>query len=639
MAKRSTSGGSSGRRGSSRNSSGSSSSGGRKSGGSKSFRKSDSKSSDRPYRKSDSGGSKRPTRSYGSRDGGSSEGKSSYGDRKSSFKKRDDDSSSRGKSSYRGKDSAGPRKTSYRKSDSEGGERSGERFKKFDKPYGKRDEGSSGSSRSYGNKRGGFRKDEGGSESRGRSSYGDRRDSSSSSRPRKTSYRKDSEGGERPEGRFKKPFERRDDSSSRPRKTGYRKSDSDGDSKEFKKFDKPYERRDDSAPRPRRTGGSRKSDSDGGEDKKEFKKFDKPFAKRDDSTSRPRRTSGPRKSDSDGDGDKKFEKPFVKRDEGSSDTRRPRRESGSSFRGKRNDEGIPPEEGAPVKKGRFDKFSGDDRTERPSRGRSSSSDGQNGFFKKSKTRYDAKPDRKSHDMDAPIQNEKIRLNRFIANSGVCSRREADNLIAMGLISVNGKIISEMGYKVNPGDEVRYENKVLKAEKPVYVLMNKPKGFLTTTEDPQERNTVMHIIGSNVKERIYPVGRLDRNTTGLLLLTNDGDLADKLMHPSYNAKKIYKVDLDRAITKADLQAVRDGVMLEEGRALVDDVAVVSEDGKTVGVEIHIGWNRVVRRIFESLGYEIEKLDRSVYAGLDKKELARGQWRFLTKEEIVRLKHFK
>lgn len=602
MAKRSTSGGSSGRRGSSRNSSGGSSSGGRKSGGPKSFRKSDSKSSDRPFRKSDSGGSKRPTRSYGS---GSSEGKSSYGDRKSSFKKRDDDSSSRGKSSFRGKDSSAPRKTSYRKSDSAGSERSGERFKKFDKPYGKRDEGSSGSGRSYGNKRGGFRKDEGSSESRRRSSYGDRRDSSSSSRPRKTSFRKDSEGGERPEGRFKKPFERRDDSSSRPRRTGgFRKSESDSGDKEFKKFDKPFEKRDDSTSRPRKTG-FRKSDSEEGE-KKESKKFDKPF---------------------------------EKRGEGSSDTRRPRRDSGSSFRGKRDDEGAPPEEGAPVKKSRFDKFSGDDRTERPSRGRSSSGDEPRGFFKKSKTRYDAKPDRKSVDMDAPIQTEKMRLNRFIANSGVCSRREADNLIAMGLISVNGKTISEMGYKVNPGDEVRYENKVLKAEKPVYVLMNKPKGFLTTTEDPQERNTVMHIIGSNVKERIYPVGRLDRNTTGLLLLTNDGDLADKLMHPSYNAKKIYKVELDRPITKADLQSIMDGVMLEEGRALVDDVAIVSEDGRTVGVEIHIGWNRVVRRIFESLGYEVEKLDRSVYAGLDKKDLARGQWRFLTKEEIVRLKHFK
>lgn len=232
----------------------------------------------------------------------------------------------------------------------------------------------------------------------------------------------------------------------------------------------------------------------------------------------------------------------------------------------------------------------------------------------------------------------MRLNRFIANSGVCSRREADELISMGLISVNGKTVTELGYKVNPGDEVRYENRVLRAEKPVYILMNKPKGFLTTTDDPQERNTVMQIIGNNVKERIYPVGRLDRNTTGLLLLTNDGDLADKLMHPSYNVKKIYKVELDRPLTRADFETILAGVRLEEGKAMVDDLAIL-DDGKTVGIELHIGWNRVVRRIFESLNYEVVKLDRSVYAGLDKKDLARGQWRFLTKEEIVRLKHFK
>lgn len=237
------------------------------------------------------------------------------------------------------------------------------------------------------------------------------------------------------------------------------------------------------------------------------------------------------------------------------------------------------------------------------------------------------------------KSDKVRLNKFIANSGISSRREADELITLGLISVNGKIISELGYKVNPGDEVRYEDKVLRAEKPVYILMNKPKGFLTTTDDPQDRKTVMHIIGSAVKERIYPVGRLDRNTTGLLLLTNDGDLADRLMHPSFNVKKIYKVELDRPLAKADFQAILEGVRLEEGRAIVDDLATVSDDGRTVGLELHIGWNRVVRRIFESLDYEVVKLDRSVYAGLDKKELSRGQWRFLTKEEIIHLKHFK
>lgn len=245
---------------------------------------------------------------------------------------------------------------------------------------------------------------------------------------------------------------------------------------------------------------------------------------------------------------------------------------------------------------------------------------------------------KKSEVDAP-KSDKVRLNKFIANSGVSSRREADELIKMGLISVNGNVVTELGYKVSPGDEVRYEDKVLRAEKPVYILMNKPKGFITTTDDPHERKTVMHIIGSAVKQRIYPVGRLDRNTTGLLLLTNDGDLADKLMHPSFNVKKVYKVELDRPLTKADFQQITEGVRLEEGRATVDDLAIVSEDGRTVGIELHIGWNRVVRRIFEALGYEVMKLDRTVYAGLDKKELARGQWRFLSKEEIIHLKHFK
>lgn len=232
----------------------------------------------------------------------------------------------------------------------------------------------------------------------------------------------------------------------------------------------------------------------------------------------------------------------------------------------------------------------------------------------------------------------IRLNKFIANSGVCSRREADQLIEMGLISVNGKVITELGFKVTLDDEVRYERKVLNAEKHVYILLNKPKGFLTTTKDPEERRTVMELIGKSIKERVYPVGRLDRNTTGLLLLTNDGDLAEKLSHPSYDAKKIYKVELDRGLTRADLQKISEGVMLDEGRAMVDDVAIISTDAKTVGLEIHIGWNRVVRRIFESLNYEVLRLDRTMYAGLDKKDLPRGEWRFLRKDEVIRLKHF-
>ncbi len=232
----------------------------------------------------------------------------------------------------------------------------------------------------------------------------------------------------------------------------------------------------------------------------------------------------------------------------------------------------------------------------------------------------------------------IRLNKFISNSGVCSRREADELIANGLITVNGKTITELGYKVKPTDDVRHDGKKLKAEKPVYILINKPKGYITTTDDPQERNTVMKLIEGACKERVYPVGRLDRNTSGLLLLTNDGELTDKLSHPRNNVKKIYKAELDKPLTKADFQKILDGIHLEEGRAMVDDLAIVSEDGKTIGIELHIGWNRIIRRIFETLGYEVVKLDRSVYAGLDKKELQRGHWRFLRPDEIIRLKHF-
>ncbi len=264
--------------------------------------------------------------------------------------------------------------------------------------------------------------------------------------------------------------------------------------------------------------------------------------------------------------------------------------------------------------------------------------------KERKTFTSTRPDRTKKNSEAAAESEEkaddlVRLNKFMANSGVGSRREADELIKIGLVTVNGETITEMGHKIKPTDDVRYEGRKLKAEPLVYILLNKPKGFITTTDDPEERKTVMELVASACKERIYPVGRLDRNTTGLLLLTNDGDLADKLTHPSYKAKKIYKVELDRALTKNDFQKIIDGVYLEEGRAEVDDLAIVSEDGKEIGIELHIGWNRIVRRIFEALGYQIVKLDRVAYAGLDKKDIGRGQWRFLKSEEIVLLKHFK
>lgn len=235
------------------------------------------------------------------------------------------------------------------------------------------------------------------------------------------------------------------------------------------------------------------------------------------------------------------------------------------------------------------------------------------------------------------ENE-IRLNRFISQSGLCSRREADVLISSGQITVNGKVVDQMGYKLKKDDVVKYGKRTLNREKLVYVLLNKPKDFLTTTEDPEERKTVMQLVANACEERIYPVGRLDRNTTGLLLLTNDGELSEKLMHPSYNIRKIYQVDLDKPISQADETKIREGVTLEDGFAPVDELEVLSLDRTILGISIHLGRNRIVRRIFESLNYKVEKLDRVMYAGLTKKDLPRGNWRYLTEKEVINLKYF-
>ena len=229
-----------------------------------------------------------------------------------------------------------------------------------------------------------------------------------------------------------------------------------------------------------------------------------------------------------------------------------------------------------------------------------------------------------------------RLNKYIANAGICSRREADKLIESGEIKVNGKVITELGFKVNVKDKVSYKGKLLHREKFVYILLNKPKDLITTTKDPEGRKTVMSLF-KGVSERIYPVGRLDRNTTGLLLLTNDGDLAERLAHPSYNIRKIYEVELDQSISEDNLEKIREGIDLEDGRIHVDDIAVVDAEARTLGIEIHSGKNRIVRRIFEHLGYEVIKLDRVMYSFLTKKDLPRGKWRFLKEHEVIRLVH--
>jgi len=233
--------------------------------------------------------------------------------------------------------------------------------------------------------------------------------------------------------------------------------------------------------------------------------------------------------------------------------------------------------------------------------------------------------------------EKIRLNRFIANSGVCSRREADEIIRKGLISVNGKTVTDLGTKVSLSDDVKYRGKRLSAEKKVYILLNKPRGYVTTVEDPHAEHTVLELIANACTERVYPVGRLDKETTGVLLLTNDGDLTGKLTHPKYNRKKIYHVFLDKNLPKEDLFRLTEGINLEGEIVAADAISYADpEDRSQVGIEIHSGQNRVVRRMFESLGYRVKKLDRVYFAGLTKKNLQRGKWRLLSEKEISMLK---
>jgi 23S rRNA pseudouridine2605 synthase len=234
-------------------------------------------------------------------------------------------------------------------------------------------------------------------------------------------------------------------------------------------------------------------------------------------------------------------------------------------------------------------------------------------------------------------DEQLRLNRYLANAGVCSRREADEFIKAGLVKVNGETVTELGVKVRRADEVTFHGEPVKLEHKIYLLLNKPRNCVTTTSDPEERLTVMDLVKTACQERIFPVGRLDRNTTGVLLLTNDGDLSTKLTHPKFLKKKIYHVWLDRDVTEEDMQKMADGVELEDGEIHADAISYVNDEAKDqVGIEIHSGRNRIVRRMFESLGYHVMKLDRVYFAGLTKKNLKKGHWRFLTEQEVNMLR---
>jgi len=457
------------------------------------------------------------------------------------------------------------------------------------------------------------------------------RTSKSGDRPKRTSDTDRTENNSSKKYSNDRPGERRSSSSSagkpyQKRETGDKPASSfsgSGTSERRSPRSKPYSGRPaDASDRPKRSFGS---DSTG--DKKPFASRNKPYSGRlADSDDRPKRSFGGESSG----GDKK---PFQSRGKSTGSFNagdKPKRSFSSDRPGDKKFAGKPA--GGGFKKPYGDKPADSDR---PQRSR-------------------AKYDKITPDLDAPVKTLRgrkkaaepkakdtglIRLNRYISNAGICSRRKADELIIAGVVAVNGVVVSELGHKVDPmKDEIRYNGETLKREKMVYVLLNKPKDYITTTEDPQERRTVMHLVEKASRERIYPIGRLDRNTTGLLLMTNDGDLADKLSHPRNNIVKLYQVELNKSLTQGDLNKISFGLELEDGLIKPDSISYVAGGSKReIGIQIHSGKNRIVRRIFEHLGYEVVKLDRAVYANLTKKDLPRGRWRYLEESEVVQLKH--
>ena len=360
-----------------------------------------------------------------------------------------------------------------------------------------------------------------------------------------------------------------------------------------------------------------------------------------------RNSDGPRASRSVNSGSEPFKKSFPKAGERNSDSKR---EGDNSYQARMDKKYSkteqepfitnPGEDKKPFKKAapgrggsRPKSFDARDKYERGSLkygrrpGAEGSEDKNKSFVQK----------RRLSKIDKDIHKDTIRLNKFIANSGICSRREADELITQGLVEVNGKVVTEMGYQVQKVDKVVFDGQNITPEKPVYVLLNKPKGYISTTKDDKARKTVMDLVANASPYRVFPVGRLDRSTTGVILLTNDGHMTKKLTHPSFDAKKIYHVTLDKKLTNEDLKLIAEGIRLDEGIAEVDQISFIEGKPRNeVGIEIHIGWNRVIRRIFQRLGYEVEALDRVMFAGLTKKNIKRGHWRILTELEVNNLK---
>ena len=567
---------------------------------SSSYKKRDDSSFDterKPYgEKKEYQGNKKP---YGTRDSGSSSGESKrpYGSREGSAGGGD-------KKPYGTRNSFEDRKA-Y-----------GDR-----KPFGDKRE-DTGDRKSYGDRKpfGDKREDTGERKSYGdRKPFGDKRESTGDRKPygdRKPFGDRREESGERKSFGDRKPFGDKREESGERKSFGDRKpfGDRKEESGERKSFGdrKPFgDKREESGERKsygdRKPFGDRK---DGGGEKKSYGDRN-PFGDKRESTG-DRKPYGERKSFGPRTEGSEDRKPFVSSDRSFGSEKRESFGDRKPFENRNNKDGFEPR-------------------------KRSSSDERSTEFDDSQVKLRTKSGSKS---GPKKDGDSIRLNRFISNSGICSRRKADELIEAGVVSVNGEAVSELGTKVNPMvDEIRYNGELLKREKMVYVLLNKPKDYITTTDDPQERKTVMELVDKASKERIYPVGRLDRNTTGLLLMTNDGDLADKLSHPKNSVSKIYHVELNKNLSQGDFNKIAFGLELEDGLIKPDEVKYVTGGAKNeIGIQIHSGKNRIVRRIFESLGYEVIKLDRVIYANLTKKDLTRGRWRYLTEQEVNQLKHF-
>ena len=413
--------------------------------------------------------------------------------------------------------------------------------------------------------------------------------------------RGDRKFGDRPRRRFDdddRPRRRFDDDD-RPRR---RFDDDDRPRRRFDDDDRPRRRFDDDKPRERRFHDDDRPRRRFDDDDRPRRRFDddKPRERRFHDDDRPRRRF---------DDDDRPRRRF--------DDDRPRRRFDDDRPRRRFDDDRP--------RRRFD----DDRPRRDFDDNEEPRRGRKGYVREKDPMY-----------DRPKATGEIRLNKYLADCGICSRREADDLIKAGCVMVNDEVITTMGYKVKTEDKVVYGGQTLNREKLRYILLNKPKGYITTSDDPYERDTVMELVKGACNERIFPVGRLDKSTTGLLLFTNDGDLAKRLTHPSTEVPKLYQVNLDKPLTKNDMLRIAEGIELDDGPIAADAIAYVEgeESKKVIGIELHSGRNRIVRRIFEHLGYEVEKLDRVMFAGLDKYRLPRGEWRFLTDLEVVNLKKF-